>query len=423
MTNRATGRSGRRPGRPGATPATDRRIRTAELVSIGAELTNGETRDTNAFEIARSLTGAGVRVERIGALPDRLEVVAGAFRAALERVDLVVSTGGLGPTPDDLTREAIAAVWGETPAVDPDLEAWLQALWLRRGLPFLDINRKQAWLIPSATALPNPNGTAPGWLVMRPDGRLVVALPGPPREMRPMWRDEVLPRLRERGLGSDRAIRTLRLTGIGESMVADRLGEALLRRPNPEVATYARAEAVDVRLSATAEPAGPDGSGRSAEALLDEVEAVVLRELGDHVWARGETTWAEVIGAELGRFGWSLAIREIGTGGALGALLGPAVGLDRVESLRPRRRGEGRTDPLSEAAAVREADGSEVGLCAVVRPRGSDTHVSIAIVSPLGTDRSQSVAFIGGEQGRLRAAVAAAARLAAILRDAEPREA
>ena len=177
-----------RPHAPAGRP-----LEVAELLSIGTELTSGETRDTNAGELARSLTEAGVEVSRLTALPDRLDVVQAAFRAALERADLVVSTGGLGPTPDDLTREAIAAVCGEVPEIDSELESWLRDLWARRGIPFPAINLKQAWLIPSARAIANPNGTAPGWWVDRVDGRLIVALPGPPREMRPMWHDDVLP--------------------------------------------------------------------------------------------------------------------------------------------------------------------------------------------------------------------------------------
>jgi nicotinamide-nucleotide amidase len=216
---------------------SERRILTAELLSIGSELVVGDTRDTNAGELARSLTDAGVTVGRMTALPDRLDIVADAFAAALERADLVVSTGGLGPTPDDLTREAISRVLGETPVVDPDLELWLRELWARRDIPFPELNLKQAWRIPSSEALPNPNGTAPGWFVSRADGRIAIALPGPPREMRPMWADHALPRLRSRGLGTDVAVRTYRLTGIGESQVADILGEELLRRTNPEVAT------------------------------------------------------------------------------------------------------------------------------------------------------------------------------------------
>ena len=210
-----------------------RRLLTAELLSIGSELTVGDTRDTNAGELARSLTAMGIRVGRLTALPDELEAVTEAFRGGLARSDLVVSTGGLGPTPDDLTRESIAAACGEAPEVDPDLEAWLRELWRRRGMPFPELNLKQAWRIPSATILANPNGTAPGWLVSRPDGRVVVALPGPPREMRPMWADEAIPRLRALGIGAEVASRTYRLTGIGESQVADLLGGAAPSRDQP----------------------------------------------------------------------------------------------------------------------------------------------------------------------------------------------
>ena len=301
--------------------AVSRRLLTAELLSIGSELTVGETRDTNAGEIARSLTGLGVRVTRLTALPDDLVAVTDAFAAALERSDLVISTGGLGPTPDDLTREAIAAVCDETPEPDPGLEAWLRELWRRRDMPFPELNLKQAWLIASAVSLPNPNGTAPGWFVGRPDGRVVVALPGPPREMRPMWADEAVPRLQALGLGAPVATRTYRLAGIGESQVAELLGEAMLRATNPIVATYARVEAVDVRISAVAVET------MSADALVEEAAAVVEGKLGGYVWATGETTWSDAIGARLVELGWTLAVVEIGTGGSIAALFGDAAWL------------------------------------------------------------------------------------------------
>ena len=190
-----------------------------------------------------------------------------------------------------------------------------------------DMNLKQAWLVPSGTAIPNANGTAPGWWIDAPDGRVIVALPGPPREMRPMWRDWVLPRLADRGLGGDFAARTFRLTGIGESAVADVLGEELLRRENPVVATYARVEAVDVRVSA-------HGDGATAAAdLLREAEAVVLEALGQHVWGEADVTWAEAIGRRLDARGWTLASAEVGTGGSLLALLGDQPWLRFGETL------------------------------------------------------------------------------------------
>src|SRR5215212_2942227 len=157
----------------------------AEILAVGSELTNGWTRDTNSGDLARELTELGVTVRRTTALPDDLALVTDAFARAMESADLVVSTGGLGPTPDDLTREAIAGACALEPRVDPELHAWLARLFQRRGLPMPEANLKQAWLIPGATALPNALGTAPGWWVERSDGGVIVALPGPPREMWP----------------------------------------------------------------------------------------------------------------------------------------------------------------------------------------------------------------------------------------------
>jgi nicotinamide-nucleotide amidase len=419
-----------------------RRLRTAELLSIGTELTVGETRDTNAGELARSLSGLGVRVVRMTALRDDLEAVTQAYADALGRVDLVVSTGGLGPTPDDLTRESIAAACGEALAVDPGIERWLRELWARREMPFPEINLKQAWLIPSATALANPNGTAPGWFVIRPDGRAIVALPGPPREMRPMWTDEALPRLARLGLGDDVVSRTYRLAGIGESQVADILGEPLLRSTNPVVATYARAEAVDVRISAVTERVGGDErDGRAAtEALVEATAARVLERLGEYVWATGETTWSEAIGACLAELGWGLGVVEIGTGGSVAALLGDVPWLRRVEILPADAPSEsdavagdeatrgndetgggdattGAGDRLLEHARVAQRLGrTEVGLAVRARPRAGDTAVSVAVVHPRGEHRERRIVFLGGSNGRARAGLAAAAVLLAELR-------
>ena len=395
----------------------ERPLLTAELLSIGSELTVGDTRDTNAGDLARSLTEAGVEVTRVTALPDRLDPVSDAYANALDRVDLVVSTGGLGPTPDDLTREAIARACAETPVADADLERWLRGLWARRNVPFPETNLKQAWLIPSSVALPNPNGTAPGWYVTRPDGRVVVALPGPPREMRPMWHDEVLPRLRARrgGLGGEVASRTYRLTGIGESQVAEILGE-LLRGDDPVVATYARTEAVDVRISAVGRP------GRPAAAAVAAVATIVEARLGAHIWARDGTTWSEAVGAQLERLGWTLAVTEIGTGGHVAMLLGDVAWLRQVDSRPVDDLGQDAElrdrSLLDRAHRIRASGPADVGLAVAVHEAGRDTRVSVAIVSPKQERVRDHVTFLGGRTGRARAALAAAADLFAALRDA-----
>ena len=404
-----------------ASPSPGRRILTAELLSIGSELTVGETRDTNAAELARSLTEAGVTVGRITALPDRLEVVADAFAAGLERADLVVSTGGLGPTPDDLTREAIARVWGETPVVDPELERWLRELWARRDIPFPELNLKQAWRIPSAEPMPNPHGTAPGWFVSRADGRIAIALPGPPREMRPMWADHALPALRSRGLGADTVVRTYRLMGIGESQVAEILGEELLRTANPEVATYARAEAVDVRISARSEGgAAGDAAGvvRSAEALLEAAAAIVTERLAANIWATGDQTWSGAIGVRLSERGWRLALVELGTRGQVTSLLGDVDWLAVAETRPDDHAGEDDATLTDLANQVRQRAGVEVGLAVRARERGGDTAVSVAVVTPDADHRETRRAFLGGSHGRTRAALIAGSVLFVALRDA-----
>jgi nicotinamide-nucleotide amidase len=372
-------------------------------------LTVGETRDTNAGELAAALTNEGVAIGRIVALPDRLDVVTDAFTTAFQRADLVISTGGLGPTPDDLTRESIAAALGETPAVDPELETWLRGRWERRGIPFPEINLKQAWRIPSSEPLPNPNGSAPGWFVSRPDGGVAVALPGPPREMRPMWANEALPRLRDRGLGTKMVVRTFRLTGIGESSVAEILGEEMLRRSDPEVATYARQEAVDVRISAS----GDDTSGMTAEERVETAAAMVRERLGDHIWAEGDTTWTDAIGSRLEERGWRLALEEIGTAGQVAALFGDAPWLALARVL-PAATGEDGGDEaalIDRAGRVRDDASVEAGLAIRIRQRGSEFGVSVGVITPIGERRQTRATYMGGAMGRSQAALIAASVL------------
>lgn len=420
----ASDRSGASDRAGGDTIARMRTILRAELLSIGSELTVGETRDTNSGELAGFLTTEGVEVLRMTALPDDLPVVRDAFRAAIGRADLVVSTGGLGPTPDDLTRESIAAAIGETPSVDPDLEAWLRGLFERRGISFPAANLKQAWVLPSATPIPNDNGTAPGWWVERPDGRVMVALPGPPRELRPMWSDWVLPRLRARGLGVTTATVTLRTTGLGESAIAERLGVLLERGANPTVATYARADGVDIRISAI------PGPSIDAAGLLADAEREVTARIGDHVWGRGDTTWPQAIADKLDARGWSLAIHEIGLRGALPALLseGLAERLTMVlstsapggtvanDTVPARRSGSKRDGLVDVAQSARDSSGADVGLAVQATTTGGDMAVTIAVVDPLGEHIEQRLAFIAGPMGRSRAALLAAAVLLGRLR-------
>jgi len=395
-----------------------RPLRTAELMAVGSELTTGETRDTNGGELARSLSLQGVGVRRIVALPDELALVTAAFAGALAAVDLVVATGGLGPTPDDLTREAIAAAVGEVPAIDPGQEAWLRGLFERRGIALPALNLKQAWLIPSATAIPNPNGTAPGWWVDRPDGRVAVLLPGPPRELRPMWREWVMPRLLERGLGDGRLVRTLRTYGIGESHVAELLGEPMLRAANPLVATYARSDWLDVRISAVDEVAEDGRVTRTAADSLAAAEATVRAALAGHVLAEGETSWADLVTEATERAGIRFAIVEAGTHGALGALLAEVPALERQVAHGPAVARDVAAWPVEdEAVAIARDAEVEIGLALVAATDGTQTLLRAAVAGPEATwSRVLDLRlFQHGAHGRFRAGVAAAAFLAEVL--------
>lgn len=221
-----------------------------------------------------------------------------------------------------------------------------------------------------------------------------------------MWADHVLPRFADRGLGGDTASRTYRLAGIGESQVADILGEALLRTANPEIATYARAEAVDVRISAIG-----DGT-ESADAMVERAAAVVVERLGSHVWATGTTTWSEAIGERLDAVGWTLAITEIAAGARLSALLGDVPWLIRAEA-----RASDDGDLEAQAERIRSDAGGSVGLALRVRSRGGDSDVDVAIATPGGRALEHRVVFLDGANGRLRAALSAASILLETLRD------
>jgi nicotinamide-nucleotide amidase len=385
-----------------------RPLRTARFLAVGTELTTGVTRDTNSGDLARELTSLGVRVVATTDLPDELGRVTRAFREALADADLVVSTGGLGPTPDDLTREAIAAACGAQVYEDAALLAWLEEMFTRRGAPMPKANRKQAWLIDGATALHNAHGSAPGWWVERPDGRVIIALPGPPREMFPMWREQVVPRLQAGSLGVEWATQTLRLTGIGESALVDLIGEDVLRTANPQVATYARADAVDVVVSAESD------ATLTARQLVDQTISRLREQIGRFVFAEGEETWAEAIASVIGSR--TLSMVEIGTAGQLSALLGDAAFLRFAELLREDSEvAHAQHDLAHYAERVREFGHADIGLAVFARQK-RDTHIRIAIALGDNVVELQRTAFLAGDEGRRRAALASCAALWETLR-------
>ena len=290
----------------------------AEILSIGTELLLGQIVDTNANYLAQQLPALGLDLYFVSQLGDNLQRLADAFRRGLERSDVIITSGGLGPTEDDLTREAIAEVMGERLEVQPHLEAALREFFTRRGRTMPERNVKQATTIPSGTYLPNPIGTAPGWWVER-DGKVIVALPGVPHEMHKMWEEQAQPRLAKLISGGVIVSRTLKLAGIGESHAEEALGE-LTRSTSPTLATYAKSDGIHLRLTAKA------ATPAEAERQLDQFEPRVRERVDEWLYGRENDSFPAVVGAMLRQRGLKLAVAESATGGQLASLITEAPG-------------------------------------------------------------------------------------------------
>jgi nicotinamide-nucleotide amidase len=287
-------------------------VRVAELISVGTELLFGEIVDTNAAYLSQELKNRGVYIYWKSTVGDNLPRVVEAIRRALGRSDLVILGGGLGPTDDDLTRESISEVIGETPVIDQVYLEKLRAFFESRGRSFPESNSKQAWVLPSGEALENPVGTAPGWFVRVSKGeyagKVITALPGPPREMTRMWTEQVLPRL-TLPTSSLYAI-TFRTFAIGESHVAERLVE-WTKSANPSVATYARRDGVHVRVASSGD------SLEEAQANAAPAINSVRTALEGHIFGSDEQTLPGVIGELLLARHETVAVLESLTGGLI----------------------------------------------------------------------------------------------------------
>ncbi len=284
----------------------------AEILSCGTELLLGHITDTNATYLAQSLAALGIDLYFVSQVGDNQGRIVETLRRAWERSDLIIMTGGLGPTEDDLARESISALLGETMQVDPVLERELRGMFATRHVVMPERNVKQATLIPSARAIPNPLGTAPGWWVEK-DGHIIVAMPGVPREMYRMWEQEVIPRLSPH-TGGLIFTRILRVWGLGESAVEERL-DPLLHSTNPTIATYAKSDAIDVRITAKAE------TREMAEQQVAEMEAQARQLLRHHVFGVDKDTLQSIIGRYLTERKQTLAVMESLTGGLLSSTI------------------------------------------------------------------------------------------------------
>jgi nicotinamide-nucleotide amidase len=369
----------------------------AEIITIGTELLLGQIVDSNAAYLAQQLAAVGLNLYRKTTVGDNQDRIAAAVQEALGRCQVVLCSGGLGPTVDDVTREAIAQATGRQLVLNEGLLAQIEAFFARRGFPLGENNRRQAFIPEGALPIENPVGTAPGFIV-ETDGRYVIAVPGVPREMRHLTETQVMPFLRERlGLHAVIKVRVLRTVSLPESQL-DRLIDDLEHETNPTVGLSAHPGQVDVRITARAD------SEAEAEAMIALMEARARERLGDAIFGIDKDTLEGVVGELLKTRGVTVALVETNSGGAVTQRLtrtaagqaalrecfvaGDAAALSRLLDL-PLVDGEmvSQETAVSAAQAIRWLAGADVGLAAIgdtdptVDPYGERTgrtHLALA---------------------------------------------
>lgn len=280
-----------------------------EIIPVGTEILLGNIVDTDSSFLANQLSMLGIDLYFISAVGDNQERLVDTLRRAWERADLVIVTGGLGPTQDDITREAIGKLLDEQLQIDEELWEELQSLLKRYPGKIPQSNMKQAATIPSAQVIHNRMGTAPGWWVEK-DDKIIIALPGPPDEMKLMWQEGVLPKLRRRATGEVILSRTIKTFRLAEARV-DELVAPLSKLSNPTVATYINPDGVYLRITAKAK------QREEAEELISQCEDRIRIILSSHIWGVDDDTLGSVVGKLLKARNLSLATMESCTEGLL----------------------------------------------------------------------------------------------------------
>jgi nicotinamide-nucleotide amidase len=358
-----------------------------ELLTIGDELLLGTTVDTNAAFLGERFTAAGYRVLRHTSVGDSAAAIRSALREALRRTGCVICTGGLGPTPDDLTRPVVAECYGWELQLNEEWLAGIEERFRARGLAMPAINRQQAMVPAGATIFPNRRGTAPGLALHDPALGTTVLLPGVPAELRALVDEQVLPYLTRRlGPGQPIRSRTLRTTGIAESVLAERLGGLLDDLTHLTLAYLPTGTGIDLRLTSWGELDAP-----AADAALAEAERRLRVAAGDVIYGTDREELAAVVGARLAAAGLTIAVAESCTGGLLGSMITAVPGssgyflggvIAYANGTKQALLGVSG-DTLAVHGAVSEPAAAEMAR-GVVRATGADCGVAITGVAGPG---------------------------------------
>ena len=300
--------------------------RSAEILCIGTELLMGDIINTNAAYLAKELAGLGINLYHQSVVGDNPERLRQSLQLALKRADIVITTGGLGPTYDDLSKETIAACFGRTLVMDEDLLTRIQAHFLRLGREMTDNNKKQAMMPQGCVIFQNENGTAPGCAIEgngKLEGKTAIMLPGPPREMKPMFEQQVKPYLLK---DSDTRLvsHTMHFFGIGESMLEDRLRSLMEKSLNPTVAPYAKTGEVQLRVTARVK------DGEDPNALLEPVMEQIRQTVGEFLYGVDVGDLQTAVVRLLTEKGLKVAVAESCTGGYLAKRITDVSGSSKV---------------------------------------------------------------------------------------------
>ncbi len=284
----------------------------AEIISIGSELLLGQILDTNTAWIAKKLAESGIALVQASMVGDRLSHIIEAIQGAIGRSNLVITTGGLGPTEDDLTREAVAHVFHRPLQFQPRLMEQIEDLFRRRGFKMAENNRKQAFIPEGSIPIENPKGTAPGFIMEYPDGAL-ISIPGVPLEMEYLMEYSVIPYLMKRFRLKNEIIsyKVLRTCGLGESAIGLQIGDLMAQGRNPSVGTLASLGDIKIRITAKAE------SQEEAKTLINETEKEIRERLGPLIYGVDDETLQGNVMREMERRHQTLALIEGFTGGLL----------------------------------------------------------------------------------------------------------
>lgn len=347
----------------------------AEIITIGTEILLGEIVDTNARYLARALRDAGIDLYRKTTVGDNVQRIAQAIREALENNEIVITTGGLGPTVDDPTREAVAQSIGVQTEYQPELWDQIQARFRRFNRIPTENNKRQAFIPSGALVIENPVGTAPAFICEHEE-KAIIALPGVPREMEHLFMKSVLPYLRQRydihGMIKARIIHT---AGAGESQIDALIGD-LEELKNPTVGLAAHSGQVDVRITAKAE------SEAEADSLIAPVEDTIRERLKGWVYGADEESLEEIVLDNLSMKGWDLIVVEAGLNGNLIQKLSTAQ--DVFLGGEVLTKIPARAELAKITSNFRDERGAQLGIGVAIYPESERQDVQVVIITPEG---------------------------------------